>query len=233
MDPKKRLFAVPPAEFTKERDALARELREKGKADEAKEVATLRKPAAALWIANQLARLAPDEVKALIHATERLRKGDDLREAMRQQREALAKLADAAGRAALEAGMQPSLALQRRVQNTVQAAAATAPDALREGTLEHELEPVGFEGLAGVPMPARREEKEKEKEKENEKEKEQDAKELRAAEKAAHRLSVQAQKLERAAAHAEEVAAKAREKAKKARGEADAAAARALERRRD
>jgi len=230
MDPKKRLFAVPPAEFTKERDALVRELREKGKADEAKEVATLRKPAAALWIANQLARLAPDEVKALIHATERLRKGDDLREAMRQQREALAKLADAAGRAALEAGTQPSLALQRRVQNTVQAA-ATAPDALREGTLEHELEPVGFEGLAGVPMPARREEKEKEKE--NEKEKEKDAKELRAAEKAAHRLSVQAQKLERAAAHAEEVAAKAREKAKKARGEADAAAARALERRRD
>ena len=231
MDPKKRLFAVPPAEFTKERDALVRELREKGKADEAKEVATLRKPAAALWIANQLARLAPDEVKALIHATERLRKGDDLREAMRQQREALAKLVDAAGRAALEAGTQPSLALQRRVQNTVQAAAATAPDALREGTLEHELEPVGFEGLAGVPMPARREEKEKEKE--NEKEKEKDAKELRAAEKAAHRLSVQAQKLERAAAHAEEVAAKAREKAKKARGEADAAAARALERRRD
>ena len=231
MDPKKRLFAVPPAEFTKERDALVRELREKGKADEAKEVAALRKPTAALWIANQLARLAPDEVKALIHATERLRKGDDLREAMRQQREALAKLADAAGRAALEAGTQPSLALQRRVQNTVQAAAATAPDALREGTLEHELEPVGFEGLAGVPMPARREEKEKEKE--NEKEKEKDAKELRAAEKAAHRLSVQAQKLERAAAHAEEVAAKAREKAKKARGEADAAAARALGLRRD
>jgi len=231
MDPKKRLFAVPPAEYTKERDALARELREKGKADEAKEVAALRKPTAALWIANQLARLAPDEVKALIHATERLRKGDDLREAMRQQREALAKLVDAAGRAALEAGTQPSLALQRRVQNTVQAAAATAPDALREGTLEHELEPVGFEGLAGVPMPARREEKEKEKE--NEKEKEKDAKELRAAEKAAHRLSVQAQKLERAAAHAEEVAAKAREKAKKARGEADAAAARALGLRRD
>ena len=232
MDLKKRLFAVPPAEFTKERDALVRELREKGKADEAKEVAKLRKPAAALWIANQFARLAADEVKALIHATERLRKGDDLREAMRQQREALAKLADAAGRAALEAGTQPSLALQRRVQNTVQAAATTAPDALREGTLEHELGPVGFEGLAGVPMPARRE-KEKEKEKENEKEKEKDAKELRAAEKAAHRLSVQAQKLERAAAHAEEVAARAREKAKKARGEADAAAARALGLRRD
>ena len=232
MDPKKRLFAVPPAQFTKERDALARELREKGKAEEAKEVAALRKPTAALWIANQLARLAPEEVKALIHATERLRKGDDLRDAMHEQREALVKLSDAAGRAALEAGTQPSLALQRRVQNTVQAAATTAPDALREGTLEHELEPMGFEGLAGVPMPARRE-KEEEKEKENEKKKEKDAKELRAAEKVADRLSVQAQKLERAAAHAEEVAAKAREQAKKARGEADAAAARALELRRD
>ncbi|MCA1827393.1 MAG: hypothetical protein ABR567_09865 [Myxococcales bacterium] len=222
----KRLFEVPPAEFTKARDALVRELREKGKADEAKEVASLRKPSTALWIANQLARIAPGDVKALIHATERLRKGDDLREAMHEQREALTRLSDAAGRAALEAGTQFSLALQRRVQNTVQAAATTAAGALREGALESELEPVGFEGLAGVPMPAPKRAREKE---EPKKENQQ---ELRKAERAAKKLGAQAQKLERAAAKAEAVATKAREKAGKARSEADAAAARALELRR-
>jgi hypothetical protein len=222
MDAKKRLFEVPPAEFTKARDALVRELREKGKADEAKEVAAMRKPAAALWIANQLARLAPDDVKALIHATERLRKGDDLRQAMQEQRDALTRLSDAAGRAALEIGTQLSPSLQRRVQSTVQAAATTEPEALREGTLEHELEPVGFEGLAGVPMhkqkhaaPA------KEKEKDNEKE-------LKRAEQVEKRLRAAAEKLEHAAQKAEDAAAKARERAKKASREADEAAARTL-----
>ena len=215
MHPGKRLFAVPPAEFTKERDALARELRSQGKDEDARLVAAMRKPAAALWIANQLSRLAPDDVKALIHATARLQKGDDLREAMHAQREALTKLMDAAGRAALEAGTKLDLALQRRVQNTVQAAATTEPEKLREGALESELQPVGFEGLAGVPLPKplRKQEPEKEKEKQ---------KELKKVEQLAKRLVAKAEKLERAAAKAQEAAARAR-------SEADKAAARALE----
>jgi hypothetical protein len=216
MDPVKRLFAVRPAEFTKARDALAKELRAGGKDEEAREVAKLRKPTAALWIANQLSRLAPDDVKALIHATSRLQKGDDLRDAMHAQREALTRLADAAGRAALEAETKFDLSLQRRVQNTVQAAATTEPEKLREGALESELQPVGFEGLAGVPLPRpRKQEPEKEKEKENDKE-------LRKAEQRAKRLAAKAEKLERAAAKAQDAAAKAR-------SEADEAAARALE----
>jgi hypothetical protein len=142
MAPVSRLYQVPLGEFVKARDALARELRDKGEADEAKRIATLRKPAAALWVANQLARAAPKEIGALITATARARHaqaaathgkgGDELREAMREQREALQRVSHAAAAAALSAGMTPNLALQRRVQSTVQAAAASDPEALRE-----------------------------------------------------------------------------------------------------
>lgn len=221
MDARKRLFAMPPAEFTHARDALARELRDAGKAEEAREVKALHKPTVALWIANQLSRLAPADVTALIHATGRLRKGDDLREAMREQRDALAKLADAAGRAAVEAGTKLTLELQRRVQNTVQAAATGAAEALREGVLEREMEPVGFEGLAGVPLGKKAKGPEKD---ETDKEKERE-KELKKAEHEAQRLEEHARKLE-------EAAEAAREKADAARAEADAAARRALELRR-
>jgi ABC-type transporter Mla subunit MlaD len=214
----KELFQVSPEEFVKARDALARKLEDEGRADEAKRVASLRKPSQALWLVNQMARRAPAALQALIEATEKLRAGADLREGMSAQREALHKLLDAAG--------PLPQAAQRRVQNTLQAAAMAEPDALREGRLEHELGPSGFEALiaGGVvprsPPPAKAaEEKKRERE-------------LRAAEQAADELAARAEKLERAAAQAEAAAAKARDTAREARARADQAAARALELRR-
>src|SRR5258708_25700804 len=137
MAPVSRLYQVPLGEFVKARDALARELRDKGEADEAKRVAALRKPAATLWVANQLARAAPKEIDALIAATARARHaqaaathgkgGDELREAMREQREALQKLSHAAAAAALSAGMAPGPALQRRGARTLPGAPAAPP----------------------------------------------------------------------------------------------------------
>ena len=44
-----RLFGLPLAEFTGERDALVRKLRDDGRRDEAAEVAALRKPVLAAW----------------------------------------------------------------------------------------------------------------------------------------------------------------------------------------
>ncbi len=246
---RKRLFAAPLRDFTNLRDELARELRGNGQADEAKALAKIRRPSVALWIANQLGRLAPAEVKALIEATARLRHGqsaavhgasaDELRETMRAQREALARLVDAAGRAALEAGTKLSLELQRRVQNTVQAAAAGDPEALREGALETELQPSGFEGLLGAAPPpapppprtddaaALREKKQQEAEA---------ARALRKADQEAHQLDVRAKELAGAATASEQEAARARDRADEARRradearqKADAAAARALE----
>jgi hypothetical protein len=255
-----RLYQVPPGEFVKARDALVRELRGKGEEEEARSVAALRKPPAALWIANQLGREAKEEVEALIEATRALRAaqsgggGDALRDAMRAQREALQKLADAAARAAGAGGIRSTLELQRRVQATVQSAALQDPEALREGALAEELAPAGFETLLGTapaaPPPARKEppppgrpsgakderagaaaaaREERARAAAEEKERARLASELRAAEETARKLAAAAEKAEREAAQAEESAAKARARAQEARHKADQAAARALE----
>lgn len=187
-----------------------------------------RKPPAALRIVNRLAGLAPAEVKALVDATARLRSGDGLREAMADQRDALAKLADAVGRGALEEGVKPSLTLQRRVLNTVRAAAVSEPDALRHGTLAHELQPAGFEGLEGVAAPRAAPEKPKA-DPEEKREKARIARELREAERIAHQAAATARRLAEDAGRAEEVARHARGRAEEARHTAEQAAARALE----
>jgi len=245
----RRLFAAPLREFTAVRDQLVRELRTNGKADEATRIAKLRKPPVALWIANQLARLAPGDVEALIAATVRLRHGqsgvrgasaDELREAMRAQREALARLADVAERAGLEAGTKLTLALRRRVESTVQAAAADAPESLLKGMLETELQPSGFEGLLGAASPSEREIVQHEvagrpprpdEAAARARKKEEAAARahaLRQAEREAHRLDAGAKKLDQRAAAREHEATRARQEADEARRKADEAAARAL-----
>ena len=67
------LFAVPPAEFTTARDALAKELRAQGRDAEAKEVTSLRRPTAPVWAVNQLARRSPAERGALESVAARTR----------------------------------------------------------------------------------------------------------------------------------------------------------------
>ncbi|MFL5373666.1 MAG: hypothetical protein ACJ78T_06725, partial [Myxococcales bacterium] len=78
------LFAKAPAEFTAARNLLAKELRTGGDEEEAKRVLALRRPTAALWAANQLARRGEEALDALVEATDRMRKmqgrgsGDEL-----------------------------------------------------------------------------------------------------------------------------------------------------------
>jgi hypothetical protein len=244
----RRLFAAPLREFTEVRDQLVRELRTKGKADEATGIAKLRKPPVALWIANQLGRLAPGDVEALIEATVRLRQGqsgargasaDELREAMRARRDALARLADVAERAGLEAGTKLTLALRRRVESTVQAAAAAEAESLVKGLLETELQPSGFEGLLGAASPSEREivqheiagrprKPDEAAARARKKEEAARAHALSQAEREAHRLDAGAKKLNQRAAAREQEATRARQEADEARRKADEAAARAL-----
>src|SRR4051812_46615888 len=156
------LADVPPDEFVQARNALSRKLRDEGKAEEARRVASLRRPSVPLWIVNQLGKRARRDVEELIASTRQARSaqihrqsGDVLREAMRAQRDALHRLLGAAAETAKGIGLALTLEQERRVQDTVQTAAATAPEALAEGTLEQELSAAGFETLlSGAPPPS-------------------------------------------------------------------------------
>ena len=241
------VFAKPPAEFTGARNALAKELRKEGDDEGAKRVLALRRPTAALWAANQVARRNEDDVAALIETTDKMRKmqargtgaGDDLRAAMGEQRAALARLEAAAEAALREAGLSVSQAVLRTVQRTLQAAAAGDRDLreeLREGRLESEQEPTGFEALLGSAprtaapaprgaakqrpgkeAPARTKAQERKeaagarrREKEAAKEAARRARELQAAEALVHKLEQQAEAADRAANEARERAREAR-----------------------
>jgi hypothetical protein len=236
------LFAKPPAEFTGARNALANELRKNGDEEGAKRVLELRRPTAALWAANQLARRHEDDVTALVETTDRIRKmqargtgaGDELRAAMGEQRGALARLETSAEVLLREAGLSVSPSVLRSVQRTLQAAAAGDKDlrqALQEGRLESEQEPAGFEALLGagprgtVPAagsrakePAARDRAEERKEaaeaKRRAKEGAQEAARQAREIKAAEEL---VQKLEEKAAAADRAANEARERAREAR----------------
>src|SRR5215213_4719152 len=133
-----RLYAAPLDQFTDERNALVRKLRDEGRRDDAEAVRALRKPSVPLWVLNQLARERPDDVRALVAAAERLSKG-----AMDE-----------------DAGRRPTDGMVDRVAAMLRAAAAN-PDAradLAGGRLTSEPEQSGFEamlGAAAAPPPAR------------------------------------------------------------------------------
>src|SRR5207248_505951 len=153
MAPRSPLSDVPPEEFVKARDGLVRQLRERGENEEAKRIASLRRPGTALWVTNQLGARAAKDVEALIDASQRARSAQlhggsgALRDAMQGQREALHRLTAEAEKVAGEIGAALTPELQRRIQDTLQTAATAQPDALRQGAIEHELSAAGFGAL--------------------------------------------------------------------------------------
>ena len=145
-----RLFGLPLAEFTGERDALVRKLRDAGRRDEAAEVAALRKPVLAAWVVNQLARHRRAEVRELVRAAEAVKSGRrDADERFRTAAEALGRSA----RALLaDAGRGASDAVLRDVATTLRAAAASDADLLLAGRLSEPIEATGFEAMAGATV---------------------------------------------------------------------------------
>jgi hypothetical protein len=157
-----RLYGLPLEDFTKERDALARELRKGGDKEAAATVAKLPKPTPVGWAVNRLARDEPDLIDALAQAGERLREvqlGGEGREALRE--------AVAGERAAVEAvvtaardlkpgGRALSRAMTDRLRTTLHAAAGD--EELREriltGRVAAEAEAGGAWPLGAAPAPA-------------------------------------------------------------------------------
>ena len=153
------LYGLPLEEFTKERDALAKELRQGGDKEAANEVKALRKPTMSAWTVNQLARRHPQEMRELVKAGEGLRKAqraavggggpDVLRDATRAHRDRLEDLTSFA-REELGADGQT---LQRAVQNLRSASVdKEASKTMLAGTLTGDVEQAGFgQLLSAVP----------------------------------------------------------------------------------
>ena len=158
-----RLYALPLESFTAERNDLAKRLRKEGQRAAADVVAKLPKPSPPAWAVNQLARERPDQLAALLAATDDLRRAHagtdgEFRAAREAEQRALEALVTS-GRDLLAAhGRRPTEATLRRVRATLEAAAADPATRveLERGRLTHELASSGFDLLAGAIPESRR-----------------------------------------------------------------------------
>lgn len=151
-----RLYGLPLADFTAARNALARETAKGGDRQAADAIRSLRKPSAAAWALNQLARAHGDEVGELVSAGERLRRaqaellaGGDraaFREASEVEQRLVSELARKAVAVARDAGAAATDALERRVADTLRAAVLdpAVAESLRAGRLVREHAAAGL-----------------------------------------------------------------------------------------
>jgi hypothetical protein len=151
-----QLYSVEPEQFVAERKRLERSLRDEGRAEEAAELAKLRKPPQPVFLANRLAREEPDLVGQLVADGEQLAAAHEAgdREQLRAAQRDLARRVDALVRAA--PGDQ-SNATEQRLAVLLRAAASNPATAvlLRRGVLSDEVEPTAFDALAGMTLAAK------------------------------------------------------------------------------
>jgi hypothetical protein len=141
------LYALPPAQFTSRRDALATAAKKDGGADLAQQVRALRRPTAAAAAVNQLARAASDELDDYLALGERLReaqaglRGDALRSLGRERQDAAADLLERASTLG-----ELSDSARQEVEETLRAAVAdpAAAQAVASGRLTKALSYAGF-----------------------------------------------------------------------------------------
>jgi hypothetical protein len=154
------LAAVPPAEFIRARNALAARLRKAGRGTAAAQVKARKRPTIPVWIVNRLAHDDRRTIEQLIRVTDRMKAAQlgrgggrrELADAIADQRAALRELLDRAERLLREAGASASHAIRLRIENTLIAAAADSAErrALRDGALDRELTPRGFDVFGGA-----------------------------------------------------------------------------------
>jgi hypothetical protein len=158
-----RLLAFAPEDFVAERNRVARELKDAGRAEDAQAVVALKKPSAVVLAVNRAARDRSAAARDAVEAAERVRKTqlagkpDQFESATADLERALGLLADVAV-AMLSRGKKASDAMRRRVNDLLRAALAgeESREALARGMLVEELEASGFSSLEGVAVPQRR-----------------------------------------------------------------------------
>jgi hypothetical protein len=151
------LYGLPLEHFIAERTALAKALRADRRRDEAAEVSARRKPSVAAWAVNQLVRTQAKTIARLFEAGDDLadaqaaaaegkRAAEQMRGAMRRQRDAIDQLVEAARGLLSQDGHPLSTQTLERVADTLRAASID-PDSreqVRSGCLTQELR---FAGL--------------------------------------------------------------------------------------
>ena len=154
------LYAADPDEFVEARQALVKRLRSAGDRERAAEVAKLRRPTAAAWAVNQLARRHPDDLAGLVElgqelhrAHERLLAGgrdDATVTSGRRRREAIADLVERAAGILADSGRTGD-AHRDAIAATLDAASLD-PDRAEDvvaGRLSKELDPPSGFGVGG------------------------------------------------------------------------------------
>jgi len=149
------LFKLPLAEFTSARNALVAQLKKAGRQIEASEAKALPKPSASAWVVNQLYWRHRESFDRLIETGEQLRRkhaallsGD----AVTARREALAELTRIAADILRDGSHNATRDLMRRDSGTLEALSSygSLPGAPVAGRLTDDLEPPGFEAVAGL-----------------------------------------------------------------------------------
>jgi hypothetical protein len=233
-----RLFGVSLEEFTAARNALARELKKAGHAEEAARVLAVSKPSVPVWVINQLARAERVSVGELLDAGDALRRAheralgegaapDAVRDATRKQRDALHQLAEDARHVLKDAGRPATAATLERVVSTLQAASVDEEGRrlLASGRLTEELEPAGFEAVGGltIDLPARARPSGRDELSERRRRRDERREQRQELRQKVQALGKAARDAEREADRAEAAAADARRRAEQLRAEANEA----------
>ena len=152
------IYGAPLGEFIATRDALAARLKAAGDKSGAAAAKGLRKPSVVAWAANQVVWHASAEWQRLEAAARGLRRAhehaataEELRAASREQREALLACESRAAERLKHDGHAVGAGLLQKVGGTLLALAYGVPGAI-PGRLEQELQPPGFEVMAGVAL---------------------------------------------------------------------------------
>ena len=149
------LFQLPLVDFVDARNALAKRLKQSGRANDANLVKTLVKPPVSAWTVNQLYWQHREGFDELLAAGQRVRQAQasgrasklaDMRQALDARREALAELSNLASSLLSEAGHSPSPDTLRRITTTLEAISALS-DGPTLGRLTQDVDPPGFESL--------------------------------------------------------------------------------------
>jgi hypothetical protein len=163
------LYGLPLDEFTPRRDELSKELRSAGNREAAAWVKSLRKPTAAAWLVNQLARTQRSDARGVLDSGDALRSAQERALAREGDRDELAGAAQehaAAMRSLLSKapglldsrGASPSGATLERAADTLRAIPldddARAGFAAGRLTREHRAAGLGFAGPGPAHTPA-------------------------------------------------------------------------------